>query len=124
MSTGDFRGQSNLVLFLAHSATCAHCEEKLRELNLAVHKLREEGAELLVVVPGSSAEVQQLKRQLALSIPVLVATGGTLGEDATIIVTDRFGEIFFIASAGARHALPTATQLVAELAFVELQCPE
>lgn len=122
--TGAFHGRRNLVLFLAHPPGCTGCEAKLLELDRSLETLRAEEAEVLAVVPGTPERVRELKRRLALSLPLLVDAGAKPGEDAVIIVADRFGEIFAVSRAEGRHALLSAEQLGEELAYVALQCPE
>jgi peroxiredoxin len=121
---GDFRDRHNLVLLLTHPIGCAACEEKLWELNAALDRLRSEDAEVVAVVPGSPDQVRELQRRLALAFPVLIDAGATSALAATLLVADRFGEVFAVARTDERHHLPSMTQLVEELAFIELQCPE
>lgn len=122
--TGDFHGRRNLVLFLTHPPGCSGCETRLLELDRSLETLRAEEAEVLAVVPGTPERVRELKRRLALSLPLLVDAEAKPGEDAAIIVADRFGEIFAVSRAQGRHALLSAEQLGEELAYVALQCPE
>lgn len=121
---GEFRGRRNLVLFLTHPPGCAACEQKLRELTDARGELREEEAEVLAVVPGSAAEVREMKRRLALSLPLLIDADRTLSGGAAMVVTDRFGEVFAITRSGEGHRLPTVADIAGELAFIGMQCPE
>jgi len=122
--TSDFRGRFNLLLFLTHPPGCALCEETLQELDQSLARRDSDTTRILVIVPGAAAKVRAMKQRLALSIPVLVDAGAVLGNGATMIVTDRFGEVFSISRADEQHRLLTAAQLAEELAFVTLQCPE
>jgi peroxiredoxin Q/BCP len=120
----DFRGRRNLVLFVAHPVGCAACEAQLRALNDALDLLRGEAAEVLAAVPGRREPVQELKRRLALSFPVLIDAENSLGGKAILAVADRFGEIFAIARADEEHRLPAPAETAGELAFIGMQCPE
>ena len=120
----DFRGRRNLVLFVTHPVGCAACEAQLRALNDALELLRGEAAEVLAAVPGRPEPVQELKRRLALSFPVLIDAENSLGGKATLAVADRFGEIFAITRADEEHQLPTPAETAGELAFIGVQCPE
>jgi peroxiredoxin len=122
--TGEFRGRRNLVLFLTHPPGCNACEQELRELDEALGELRQEEAEVLAVIPGSAAEVRELKRRLALSLPLLIDADSPLDGGAEMVVTDRFGEIFAVTRAGKEHQLPTPAEIAGELAFIGMQCPE
>jgi peroxiredoxin len=121
---GELRGRRNLVLFLSHPPGCNACEQELRELDSARGELRQEEAEVLAVIPGSSAEVRELKRRLSLSLPLLIDAAPALNGGAAMVVTDRFGEIFAVTRAGKEHQLPTPAQIAEDLAFIGVQCPE
>lgn len=118
------RGRRNLVLFLTHPSGCAGCEEKLRELAAGRAELAAEAAELLAVVPGAEPEAAELKGRLGLPFPVLADAAGSLGNEGTLVVADRFGEIFACTRAGQQHELPSIPEIVEELAFIGVQCPE
>jgi peroxiredoxin len=122
--TGEFRGRRNLVLFLSHPPGCNACEQKLRELDDACGELRQGEAEVLAVIPGSAADVRELKRRLSLSLPLLIDADSPLDGGTAMVVTDRFGEIFAITRAGKEHQLPAPAEIAGELAFIGMQCPE
>jgi peroxiredoxin len=117
-------GRRSLLLFLAHPLRCAPCVELLRELAANYGQLRETEAEVLALVPGTAAETQAFAHRLALPFPVCAVRQGQFGRDATVIVTDRFGEVFAVAQAGATHRLLTVGEIFEELAFIGVQCPE
>lgn len=124
LSTDTWRGRRNLVLFLAHPLGCPACADMLLGLAAHLDLLRSEDAEVLALVPWGTAEVGEFRRRHALSLPVYPAPESALGTDATLIVTDRFGEIFAIARAGPAHRLPPLPKIAEELAFIGVQCPE
>ena len=121
---GDFHGRRNLVLFLSHAAGCVPCATLLRELNENLALLQNEDAEVLAVVPGPSILAAKLKERLAISFPLLIAAEEPTCGQVSILVADRFGEIFFVARADEADQLPGGAQLAEELAFIQLQCPE
>ena len=122
---GALRGRHNLVLVHSHPPGCSECEHVLVDLAANLEMLRENHAEILVMVPGSAAEVQALAHRLGLPFTVSAVQEGEFGSTATLVVTDRFGEVFAIIRAdNGDHSLLTVAKLVEELDFVELQCPE
>lgn len=121
---GDFYGRRNLVLFWAHAAGCVPCETLLRELNENLALLQNEDAEVLAVVPGPSILAAKLKERLAIGFPLLIAAEEPTCGQVSILVADRFGEIFVAARADEADQLPGGAQLAEELAFIQLQCPE
>lgn len=120
----DFRGRRNLVLFWAHAAGCAPCEELLRELRDSLALLQNEDAEVLAVVPGPPIRTAALKERLAIGFPLLVAAEESACGQVSMLVADRFGEIFAVARADEADQLPGGARLAEELAFIQLQCPE
>lgn len=120
----DFRGRRNLVLFWTHPAGCAPCESLLRELSDNLSQLQSEDAEVLAIVPGSPARTAELKARLAISFPLLVAAEEPTCGQVSMLVADRFGEIFAAARADEADQLLGGAQLAEELAFIQLQCPE
>lgn len=121
---GAWRGRRNLVLFLTHPLGCSSCTGLLRDLAANLDLLRGREAEVLAMVPGDADEVRALVHRLGLPFPICAVREDELGSDATLVVTDRFGEVFAMARSGDDHRLLTVAQLAEELAFVELQCPE
>ena len=121
---GDFHGRRNLVLFWTHPAGCAPCESLLRELSDNLALLQSEDAEVLAIVPGAPVRTAELKERLAIAFPLLVAAEEPACGQLSMLVADRFGEIFVAARAVEADQLPGGAQLAEELAFIQLQCPE
>lgn len=121
---GALRGRRNLALLLAHRPGCDPCAEMLRNLEGNLDLMRGEDADVMAIVPGDPAEVERLVQRLALSFPVLLDPAALLHDDAAIIVTDRFGEIFATVQAGKDHRLPAVGEIAGELAYIGVQCPE
>lgn len=118
------RGRRNLVLFLLHPAGCNSCEAKLQELAEGYPELVAEGADVLAVfsaVPPTEAVSRASSR---FPFPLLVDAERSLGDGATIIITDRFGEIFHLVHAGEGHQLLSVAEIADWLAFIGVQCPE
>ncbi len=99
----DFRGRRNLVLIF----TGADREEALLSaLRASAADLKEEEAAVLIADPTGD-----LRRYY-----------GAVDHSA-LYITDRYGEIFFVAQAPAR-ALPGVKEILEWLRFINAQCPE
>lgn len=88
-------------------------------------------ARLLVVVPLSLPDASALVEKLSLPFPLLADPGAQttqrmLGESkyAALCVTDRFGQIFSLETAGTISQLPPPQSALDWLEFVQIQCPE
>jgi len=88
---------------------------------------------LLALPPYESDATAVYLEQLADRIPELTANGTELVitkglvpgvEPPAVIVADRWGEIYFAAAEVSPAALPSATELIEWLRYVQQQCPE
>jgi peroxiredoxin len=131
----DYRGRSGLVLFFAADAD--HPEEQRLIDNLGEHyaEIREQDSEVLIVVTCSREQVEEIKRQARLLFPVLLDREaqvhkivGALGHQSVpapaVYVTDRFMEVFAAWLTGAGGTLPSISDVLSWLAYLDSVCPE
>lgn len=132
VSLSDFRGRCNLVLiFVDH-----HPETMALISGLAEHEaeLREENAQVLAIARSHSeadaAVARGISRKRVLIDPdgTAFARFGALDaahhEAAAFYVADKFAEASAIYRTRDGHALPTVTDIVGWLTFINIQCPE
>ncbi|MCS7039255.1 MAG: hypothetical protein RMN24_04825 [Anaerolineae bacterium] len=132
LSPAAFRGQSNLLLFLAHDPACVACQESLTAFASRRDELRQLETAVLVVWPGTAparpspgegwyeaADPRgELRRRLA----------GLLAFDTTakplLFVLDRHGVpyVAWVAEPLPQVDLPRET--LAWLEYIAIQCPE
>jgi hypothetical protein len=118
------RGPRALVAM--HSVACADCRAYVRErLAPVAPALLEWGGRLAVVVPDGRANAAGFAETTSAALEILVAAGRAFPSDhAVVTVVDEWGEVYFMADAGAGHELPAAEELVAWIRFLAIQCPE
>jgi peroxiredoxin len=127
----DYRGKKNLVLvFTADPGS----EELLQEFAASYAAIASEDAEVLaIVVP--SRDLASALETTRLPFPLLPDRDGPVsrsfgaGDRAghrspAIYVTDRFGEIYAIYRTADGKSLPKVDEVIATLAFINIQCPE
>jgi hypothetical protein len=78
-----------------------------------------------VVVPGKADNAHELAGISPETIQLLgdpekrLASGSSM-----VVITDEWGEVFFVADAGAGHDLPTSVEIADWIRFLAIQCPE
>lgn len=129
VSLWSYRQRLNLVLFFHHGSACSDCREMLRELAAHASVYRDEEAAILAIGPDPLAETRRLAASLSSPYPILsdpsseaVARQG-LGVPS-LVISDRFGEIWAAWAGDGHEALPSSQEIRRWLEFVELQCPE
>jgi peroxiredoxin len=133
ISLYDYRGRSNLVLFFAADAD--HPEEKFIA-SLVEHytEILEEDSNVIVVV-CSRERAEEIKRQTRLLFPVLLDQDtrvhemvGAFGHQSVyapaVYVTDRFMEVCAAWLTDADGTLPSISDVLSWLAYVDSVCPE
>ncbi len=133
----QYKGRRNLVLFVAHSTSCPECRSYLKALASRYREFQEWETELIALVPGKPEEVLDLTRDLDLPNPVALEQAGMIsfklgladeasgrGSQAGLVVADRWGEIYGTFKAGGGHELPSGDEVLKDLRFIEIQCPE
>ena len=133
----QYKGRRNLVLFVAHGTSCPECRSYLRALAGRYRELQEWETELIALVPGKPEEVLDFSCDLNLPNPValeqagmisfklgLAGEAGAQGPQAGLIIADRWGEIYETFRAGGGHDLPSEDEVLKNVRFIEIQCPE
>jgi hypothetical protein len=118
------RGPRALVAM--HSVECSACRAYVRErLAPVAPDLLEWGGRLAVVVPNGMANAASFAETTSDALEILVDVESALAPGhAAVIIADEWGEVHFMADAGAGHELPAAEELVAWIRFLAIQCPE
>ncbi len=135
ISSRQYRGKKNLVIFFMDSVLCGDCRERLKELASAYAEIQSNEGEMLVVLNASRETAAALKDEFSLKSPVLYDESGDIfrgygavdsaGDTVSAtFITDRFGEIYYISLAGAAPGLPSIKEIISWLEFIEVQCPE
>lgn len=124
----DYRGHYNLILVFNEQPEDVHC--LLRECACRYQSIREQGAELLLIVPEIALRQNE---SLQLPFPVLedpdqqTASAYGLQKNTRpisgIFVADRFGELF-ASYLGSEIANATYSSILKWLEFINSQCPE
>lgn len=119
----QLRGAGGKITLLVtlHSAHCAGCREYLASLSPISGEFDAWDARLLVIVPGWVAS-----GLTAPLVRVLSDEHGLIADpaSASVIVADRYGQIFDAVRAGASHELPSARELAEWLKYLGTLCPE
>jgi peroxiredoxin len=128
----DYRGRSNLVLIFMDNRS-----ETLMltsDLAKAYPEIRKQEAEVLAVKPGDQP-VQTGEQWALIPYPVLVDPGARMhtevgaidnhgGICSAVYITDRFAEVFSAYRGSDGQSLPTTTEVLSWLEFINSQCPE
>ena len=116
-------GQQSSLLVFVHPDPCSDCAAYLGELAGSVDDLRGWATRLLVVAAGGGVGDQPF--------PVLRDADGNarrrLGigdEEAAVLLTDQWGEVFEVATFGPDHGFPLPRELVESAKIVDLSCGE
>ncbi len=127
---GDYRQRNNLVVVFAGNKECERCRTLLKGLAAGDHDIRDQDARVLAVVAGSVEDARQVQERDRLPYAVVADEGGRIHREVgaldavTVLVVDRFGEIYSIYREDKYQPVPTAGEIVDWLQFIELQCPE
>jgi len=113
-----------LLLVVLHPGGCTGCSTYLTEVAGIVDDLRDWGTRVVVVGVVSSAPCDD-----ELPFPLLGDEGGArdrlgLGDDAAVILADRWGEVMEVGTVGADHDFPLPAHLVESAKIVDLSCGE
>ncbi len=116
-------GGKTTVLVTVHSAHCAGCREYLDRLAAAAGEFEIWDGRLAVLVPGAPAGAARFEAPFG---TVLADEHGRLADpaSASVLVADRYGQIFHAVRAGTTHDLPSARELEEWLKYLGTLCPE
>ena len=118
-------GRGPRVVVLLHAATCPECHDYLRSVIARLDAVTEWGGRVLIVAPGSADGGAAILPFEGPDAAVLTDPAGAVGGGAAVaLVTDEWGEVFFVVDAGPEHDLPPADELVEWVRFAAIQCPE
>src|SRR5512135_2356598 len=121
--------RSNVVLFFHHGVNCAACEAFLQELAAHLDAYRQQEAAVIAIGLDEPAENQPLAARLGQPFPFLSDPAGRIIAQQelaipSLIIADRWGEIWAAWLAGTSHQLPGEQDILQWLSFIEAQCPE
>ncbi len=121
--------RSNVVLFFHHGVSCAACEAFLQELTAQLDAYRQEETAVLAIGPDEPAENWLQAARLGHPFPFLSdPAGGVIAQQGlpspSLIIADRWGEIWAAWLGGTSHQLPSEQDILQWLSFIEAQCPE
>ncbi len=119
-------GRGPRVLVTLHSEVCPDCRQYVwGDLASSADRISEWGGRVSVVVPGGLGSADELAGATGGAMQILSDPEGKLASGkATVIVTDEWGEIYFVADAGAGHDLPAPMEIAGWIRFLAIQCPE
>ncbi len=129
----DYRGRANLVSILSDHRS--ETSKLLSDTAARYSEIKNEDAEVLVIIHMSLAQAAETKNRLRLPCPVLADDDGRIhqqlgaldsqGDDsAAVYVTDRYGEVFGAYRASEGQSLPGVADILNWLEFINAQCPE
>lgn len=135
VSPYDYRGRSNLVLIFAGDVGQTGVQAYLAGLAQRSAAIRDQNAEMLLVLACSRERAERIQSQEKL--PFLVLTDedmrihgmvGAIGAHGTastaIYLTDRFLEVFAAWRTAEGNTLPDASEILSWLEYINSQCPE
>jgi hypothetical protein len=119
-------GRGPRALVTLHSAVCPGCQRYICGLLASsAGRISEWGGRLNVVVPGHGENAHELAKAMGGAVPILLDPEGKLASGkAMVIVTDEWGEVYFVSDADAGHDLPVPVQIAEWIRFLAIQCPE
>lgn len=125
-----YRGRRALCLIFVHGAACSACRDYLTGALHSYATYAEEGAEVIAVVPGSPEKAAALRADLALPFPIAIDAaeaacrrfGLRPGEDAAVMLTDRYGAPSRWQAVSGNHDFPAHDRLVADLRYLAMTC--
>lgn len=129
----DYRGRASLVLVFPGDEDWS--SKLLSDLAIRSAEIKQEEAEVLLITWPGHGRVQESQDQANVPYAVLIDRDGRLHEqfgavDAqgracpALYVTDQFAEVFAVYRSRDGQKLPTFTEILSWLEFVNSQCPE
>lgn len=132
LSPATFRGQSNLLLFLAHDPGCAACRQTLTAFANRRDDLRQLETTVLVVWPGTVSpkpaastgwyEAADPRGELRRRLAGLLAFD--TAEKPLLFVLDRYGVPYVAWVTEPLPEVDLPRETLAWLEYIALQCPE
>jgi peroxiredoxin len=121
--------RSNVLLFFHHGVNCPACEAFLQALAAQREAYRQEETAVLALGPDEPAENRQQAARLGHPFPFLSDPAGRVIAQQglappSLIIADRWGEIWAAWPGGTTHQFPSEQDILQWLSFIEAQCPE
>jgi hypothetical protein len=111
------------VLVMVHSPDCSRCQHYVDGLAPAADEFKIWDGRLLIVVPAAPSEAVRARAPFGQVVADEYARLAAAGS-ASVIVADRYGQIFYSSYAAASHELPPARDLEEWLKYLGTMCPE
>jgi peroxiredoxin len=135
VSLYDYRGRSNLLLLFAGRAQDSAEDPLLSALPTRYREITDTDSEVIVVVAESIEKVQEFRRRMHFSFPVLSdpdmrvhksvgAVGAQAVRASALYITDRFLEVFAAWRTGTGDPLPDISEVLSWLNYLDSLCPE
>ncbi len=121
--------RSNVLLFFHHGVNCPACEAFLQELAAQRDAYRQEETAVVALGPDEQASNRQQAARLGCPFPFLSDPAGRVIAQQgltppSLIIADRWGEIWAAWLGGTTHQFPSEQDILQWLSFIEAQCPE
>ncbi|HSH44656.1 MAG TPA: hypothetical protein VK966_02310 [Longimicrobiales bacterium] len=111
------RGRGPRILLVVHPG-CARCAEYARSVGEAAGALPDWDADIMVASPAAEG-FEGLD-----GVTVVRDPDRALGEGLTVLVLDRWGEVYHAGHHGGDHDAASPEELLEWVRFVAIQCPE
>ncbi|MCC7450939.1 MAG: redoxin domain-containing protein [Anaerolineae bacterium] len=122
INLSDYRRYKNLVLFFHHGAACPVCQKVVQQLTADPDAYRQDRAVFVSISPDTPAPLGPESDFVALRDTDNHALQQQGFNNPSVIVTDRYGEIFAVWDGGATHDLPCLEDITEWLTFIENLC--
>jgi hypothetical protein len=119
-------GRGPRALVTLHSAACPECRRYVNgDFASVADWIAEWGGRLAVVVPGRLENANELAKTPVAGIQLLADPEAELATGkAKVVITDEWGEVYFVSDAGAGHDFPSPRDIGDWIRFLAIQCPE
>jgi hypothetical protein len=111
------------VIVVPHPRPCDACAAYIRSFEPILKQLSDEKADVLVVVNRGWDDAGPFPVR-ALVDDGRVAGRIAVGETPTVVVADRFGQVFVRLEAGSDHEFPDHDRVLETLLDIAIRCPE
>jgi peroxiredoxin len=127
----DYRGHAGLVMIFAGDGAQLIEQGLLSAIVGQYAEIREQDTEVLLILTCPLDSSKDVKEQANVPFPVLVDENakahrsvGANVADVSIYVTDRFLEVFAGWRVAAGETLPSVSEIVAWITYINSLCPE
>jgi peroxiredoxin len=119
----------NVVVFFHHGVTCRECRETLRLLAQNAPRCRDEDTIVIGVGPDEPATSNRFLDELERPILLLSDPRGAAARQhgvgaPSLLVADRFGDVWVTWEGGQRHELPKPAEILTWLEAIGIHCPD